>query len=334
MNMKLLIAAFLSLSIVGVSCKNQDEDADETSEQHTTGTEINKPDFQPDSAYSFIEQQVNFGPRVPGTKEHRECAAWLQQKLTAFCDTVYVQSVQVKTGDGKMLPCINLVGAINPGARKRILLLAHWDTRPWADMSATDKDKPILGADDGASGVGVLLEVARQIRSQPLPPDLGVDILFTDVEDYGKTEWGDRSYALGTQYWARNPHVQGYKAEFGILLDMVGGRNARFPLEGVSAKYAHEVQQNVWQAAHRAGFSSHFPFTPANDITDDHLFVNIITKIPTIDIININMNSSSSIFAEHWHTHDDNMSVIDKNTLEAVGETLLQVIYETAGSAV
>lgn len=258
----------------------------------------------------------------------------MQQRLKEFCDTVYVQNVQVKAGDGKMLPCINLIGAINPNAKRRILLLAHWDTRPWADMDSKDKDKAILGADDGASGVGVLLELARQIKSKQLPADLGIDILLTDVEDYGKTEWGDDSYALGTQYWARNPHVPGYKAEFGILLDMVGGRNARFPLEGVSTKYAGDVQQRVWQAANTAGFSSHFPFIAGTDITDDHVFVNVIAKIPTIDIINLNMNSSTSAFAEHWHTHNDNMSVIDKTTLEAVGETLLQVIYESAQPAI
>ena len=138
---------------------------------------------------------------------------------------------------------------------------------------------------------------------------------------------------MGTQYWARNPHVPGYKAEFGILLDMVGARNARFPLEGISTRFAGDVQQKVWQAANTAGFSSYFPFVAGNDITDDHVFINQIIKIPTIDIINLSTSSATS-FAEHWHTHDDNMSVIDKNTLEAVGETLLQVIYETAQPAI
>jgi glutaminyl-peptide cyclotransferase len=324
----LLLATVLSVS----SCKDGDQES-ESADVEQTPRQIDKPNFNPDSAYAYIQTQVNFGPRVPGTKGQKECAAWMQQKLEEFCDTVYVQDVQVKAGDGKMLPCINLIGAINPQAKRRILLLAHWDTRPWADMDSKDKDKPILGADDGGSGVGVLLEVARQIRTKQLPADLGVDILLTDAEDYGKTEWGDESYALGTQYWARNPHLPGYKAEFGILLDMVGGRNARFPLEGVSTKYAGDIQQMVWQAANTAGFSSHFPFVAANDITDDHMFVNIITKIPTIDIINLNMNSTTSVFAGHWHTHNDNMEVIDKSTLEAVGETLLQVIYQTAQPA-
>lgn len=174
-----------------------------------------------------------------------------------------------------------------------------------------------------------MIELARQIKSQPLAKDLGIDILFTDVEDYGKSEWGDDSYALGTQYWARNPHIAGYKANFGILLDMVGARNAVFPLEGISTKYARDAQQRVWAAAGRAGYSSFFPYTEGATITDDHVFVNEIIGIPTLDIINLN-STTGSAFAAHWHTHADDMSIIDKNTLKAVGETLLQVIYEIA----
>lgn len=320
--------------MIYTACNDGDNGKNNAVNDHEEQPEknINKPNFNPDSAYAYIQSQVDFGPRVPGTKGQKDCAAWLRQKLNEFCDTVYIQDVTVKAGDGTKLPCINLVGSVNPGATRRILLLAHWDTRPWADQDVNNQDKPIDGADDGASGVGVLLEVARQIKAQPLPSDLGIDILFTDVEDYGKTEWGDDSYALGTQYWANAPHVPGYKAEFGILLDMVGSRNARFPLEGQSARYALRVQQMVWQAANTAGFSSYFPFVRGNDITDDHVFVNEIMKIPTIDIINLTDNTLTS-FGAHWHTHHDNMSVIDKNTLEAVGETVLQVIYQTAQPA-
>lgn len=318
------VCAALSLLI---SCKDGDQNNDTATSEETQTVKVNKPDFNPDSAYAYIAKQVSFGPRIPGSEGQRACANWMKEMLRAYCDTVYVQDVSVRGGDGKMLPCINLIGSINPNAGRRILLLAHWDTRPWADNDVKDQDKPIPGADDGGSGVGVLLEVARQIRSKPLPEDLGIDILFTDVEDYGKGEWGTNSYALGTQYWARNPHIPGYKASFGILLDMVGARNARFPLEGISTQYAGDIQQKVWQSANTAGFSSYFPFVAAGEITDDHYFVNTIAKIPTIDIINLQTGMGSG-FAPHWHTHNDDMSVIDKNTLEAVGETLLQVIYE------
>lgn len=317
------------LTMVALLASCKDERKTNTNETNTTEapTPINKPVFNADSAYEYVAHQVSFGPRVPGTQAQRNCVAWMNEKLQAYCDTVYVQNVKVKGGDGKMLPCINLIGSINPLATNRILLLAHWDSRPWADEDVTDTNKPILAADDGGSGVAVLLEIARQIKLQPLSKDLGIDILFTDVEDYGKTEWGDDSYALGTQYWANHPHVPGYKADFGILLDMVGARNARFPMEGFSSKYGSAAQQEIWKAAGTAGYSSYFPFENGPYITDDHVFVNEIAHIPTVDIINLNTNSEKS-FASHWHTHQDDMSIIDNNTLKAVGEVLLQVIYE------
>lgn len=321
--------SLISLSVcllAACSTESKEDSSDTTTE---TTKPIAKPNFNADSAYTYIETQVNFGPRVPGTDAHRRAATWMRGKLQEFCDTVYVQDVKVKAGDGTILPCINMIGSINTAAKHRILLLAHWDSRPWADQDPNETTKPILAADDGGSGVGVLIELARQIKSQPLPSNIGIDILFTDVEDYGKSEWGDASYALGTQYWARNPHVAGYTASFGILLDMVGARNAVFPLEGLSTKYAPAIQQKIWRAAGTAGYSSFFPFKEGGAVTDDHYFVNEIIRIPTVDIINLNGNATST-FAPHWHTHNDNMSIIDRNTLKAVGETVLQVIYETA----
>lgn len=334
--MKLLRAATILFSataflISSQGCKNNSTTTTTTTD--TTTVKTNIPEFNADSAYNSVSKQVSFGPRTPGSASQRECADWMQMKLKEVCDTVYRQEAQVTGGDGKKLPCINLIGVIHPKASRRILLLTHWDSRPWADMDTKDKDKPILAADDGGSGVGVLLEVARQIKTHTLPESIGVDILFTDVEDYGRTEWGDESYCLGTQYWANHPHVPGYKADFGILLDMVGAHNAQFPMEGLSTQFAGNVQQTVWQAAGKAGYSSYFPFTQGADITDDHVPVNKIANIPTIDIINLNTNTNGSPFAPHWHTHQDNMDIIDKNTLKAVGQTLLQVIYDNGQPA-
>lgn len=284
--------------------------------------------FSADSAYENIARQVSFGPRVPGTKGQRDCAAWLEASLRRHCDTVIVQSVSVKGGDGKMLPCINLVGSFNPAAQQRYLLLAHWDTRPWADMDTKEKDKPIDGADDGGSGVGVLLEIARQLKQTPLPANVGVDILLVDVEDYGKSEWGDDSYGLGTQYWARNPHVPGYRAEGGILLDMVGAQGARFPMEQTSRMYAQPLQDKIWQTANAAGYSSYFSYEmSAGGVTDDHTFVNEIAKIPTIDIIHLTRATPSG-FPAHWHTHNDAMPVIDRGPLGAVGNTVLAFLRQ------
>jgi peptidase M28-like protein len=324
------------VSIMGFAatgCKDSGEQKNETPVNTTVVAKpVNAPAFDADSAYVSVGKQVAFGPRTPGSVAQTQCAAWMQQKLKTVCDTVYRQQVTVTGGDKKSLPCINLIGVINPAATKRILLLTHWDSRPWADQDTKDKDKPVLAADDGGSGVGVLLEVARQLKAHQLTPSLGIDILFTDVEDYGRSEWGEESYCLGTQYWAHHPHVAGYHADFGILLDMVGAHGAQFPMEGSSTRYAGDIQQKVWKAAGDAGYSSFFPYVAGVDITDDHVPVNQITGIKTIDIISLTLDPQNP-FAKHWHTHADVMDIIDKSTLKAVGQTLLQTIYETAQPA-
>ncbi len=324
------ISFALLLSIVWTGCKDHEEQKKaETTDAAPPSKPVNAPVFDADSAYQNVSKQVALGPRTPGSTAQTQCAAWMEGKLKAVCDTVYKQDVHVTGGDGKSLPCINLIGVINPSASKRILFLTHWDSRPWADQDTKDKDKPVLAADDGGSGVGVLLEVARQLKANGLPGSLGVDILFTDVEDYGRSEWGENSYCLGTQYWARHPHVVGYKADFGILLDMVGAHGALFPMEGYSTQFAGDIQQKVWKAAAGAGYSSYFPYVAGVEITDDHVPVNKITGIKTIDIISLTLDPQKP-FAPHWHTHADVMDIIDKNTLKAVGQTLLQTIYETA----
>lgn len=332
MQLSRLLAAAAVVLLFLSSCNGG---ADKPSSTVTTQptAQVKTPSFNADSAYSLVATQVAFGPRTPGSAAQKQCAAWMTTQLKQCCDTVYTQTTTVTGGDKKQLPCINLVGSINPSAKRRILLLTHWDSRPWGDEDKQDKDKPILAADDGGSGVAVLLEVAKQVKAMGLSPELGVDILFTDVEDYGKDVWGENSFCLGTQYWAAHPHVAGYKAEFGILLDMVGARGAQFPLERISRQFADGVQQNVWQAAAHAGYSSFFPYADAPGITDDHVPVNQIAGIKTIDIVNLT-NNPRSPFAAHWHTHQDNMDVIDRNTLKAVGQTLLQVIYESAAGAI
>ncbi len=333
--MKYIKRAFLfgTVILAVAACNNSGEQKNTatTTDTMAAAKPVSAPVFNADSAYSYVATQVALGPRTPGSEAQTKCAAWMQQKLKAVCDTVYRQDTHVTGGDGKSLPCINLIGAINPKATHRILLLTHWDSRPWADRDTKDKDKPVLAADDGGSGVGVLLELANDIKAKGLSASLGIDILFTDVEDYGRSEWGEDSYCLGTQYWARHPHVPGYKADMGVLLDMVGARGAQFPLEGLSSQYAPVVQQKVWQAAATAGYSSYFPFTSSVDITDDHVPVNRLTGIKTVDIINLTPDNENP-FAAHWHTQQDVMAIIDKNTLKAVGQTLLQFVYEQAAA--
>ena len=284
------------------------------------------PDFNADSAYGFVKAQCDFGPRVPNTKEHKACGDYLVAKMNEWCDTVISQTGMVTAFDGTRLNFRNIISSFNPGTKRRILLFAHWDTRPWADQDTIDTKKPALGADDGGSGVSVLMEIARLLKSNR--PDIGVDLIFFDAEDWGKSGGGseaDDSYALGTQYWTKNLHVPDYRADYGILLDMVGSRQAQFRREGFSKSEAGYVIERVWNIANRLGYGSYFLYEDGGYVTDDHVYVNEI-NIPSIDIINSRMGTRSG-FGEHWHTHRDNMDIIDRGTLKAVGQTIIAVIY-------
>lgn len=286
------------------------------------------PEFNANNAFNNIKAQLDFGPRVPGTEAHKNTADWLRSEMQKSADTVYFQSTQLTLADNKtQVPCYNIIGSFNPQASRRFLLLAHWDTRPWADQAFSDQDKPIPGADDGGSGTGVLLEIARLLKEQRLPEDIGVDILLVDVEDYGNSDWGDNSYALGSQYWSKHPHIPGYHAEAGILLDMVGAAHARFAIEGYSKQYANHVITDVWSIAQELGYGKYFVYEQAGAfISDDHIPINENLQIPTIDIINLPKGTRTG-FPSHWHTHEDNLSNIDVNTLKAVGQTLIQYLY-------
>jgi hypothetical protein len=314
------------LLLISVSaCK--DKQQKKTQPVANAPSEIQTPFFNADSAYYFVKAQCDFGPRVSGTKEAVRCGDYLYSFLLQYCDTVHVQLAKVSAYNGTVLPIRNFIGQFNTQAKKRLLLFAHWDTRPWADRDSERKNDPILGADDGASGVGVLLEIARILSNNN--PAIGVDIAFFDAEDYGnKSDEPDveDSYALGTQYWCKNPVPKDYRADNGILLDMVGARNAQFMLEGYSKQYANSLLTTVWSTASQLGFGNYFVFLDGGYITDDHLYVNKLAGIPSIDIIHTSLSSPNG-FAPHWHTHNDNMEVIDKNTLKAVGQTLLEVIY-------
>lgn len=284
---------------------------------------VQAPAFNQDSAYTYIEKQVSFGPRIPNTPAQLKCAEYLVGKLKNFNAKVIEQDFQVKAYDGKMLRSKNIIASINPQATKRILLGAHWDTRPWSDEDKKDPEKTFDGANDGGSGVGVLLEVARVIGSSEKKPAVGIDIIFFDSEDYGKSEH-ENSYCLGSQYWANNKHVANYSAYYGVLLDMVGAKGARFSKEGISMQYAPSIVNKVWDHAAALGFNQYFTNQEAQGLTDDHFYVNSIGKIPMIDIVEYNKGKG---FGDYWHTQKDNMDVIDKNTLKAVGQTLLQVLY-------
>jgi len=321
--------AFLSCLLLSViffsSCNSCNKPKTDIPVEPVKQVVVNPPTFSADSAYAYTQAQVDFGPRIMNSKSHEECAVWLIREIKKFADTVYVQKFEVTGWDGTKLQCTNIIASINPKASTRVLLTSHWDSRPWADEDTKDKDKPFASAADGASGVGTLIEIARAIRSKPI--SVGVDLFFNDAEDYGKGGNED-SYCIGTQYWGKNPHVPGYKADFGVLLDMAATRNAVFAREETSSFNAGWVLDKVWTNASTLGYSNYFSNQIFGPITDDHVYINQLTKIPTIDIIHLDHNSRSHTFGDYWHTHADNMDIIDKNTLEAVGHTLLYTIYQ------
>jgi hypothetical protein len=323
-----------ALCILLFSCTSCNQPAEQTQTPTSPPAQtVVVPVFNADSAYDFIKAQCDFGPRVPNTKQHDACAEYLISKMSTYCDTVLVQKGQVTTFNKIKLNIQNIICQFNPGTQNRILLFAHWDTRPWADHDTERKDEPILGADDAGSGVGVLIEIARILSTQKI--STGVDVIFFDAEDYGtRMEDGsdNDSYGLGTQYWCKNLMPENYTANYGILLDLVGARNATFHIEGYSKQYASFVVDKVWRAANSIGFSSYFLYADGGYITDDHVYPNRILNIPCIDIINTNPANPRSGFPDHWHTHRDNMDVIDRKTLKAVGQTLLEVLYKHPGS--
>lgn len=317
------------LAVIAVSCSfsSKGKDARKTNEQPSFNVEMT---FNADSAYRYIERQVDFGPRVPGSDSHLNCQSYLVGELLRHgADTVLQQKTTLTAYTGMKLPINNIMGRFNEDTQKRVLLLAHWDCRPWADNDpdVDNRDKPVPGANDGASGVGVLLEIARQLNIKR--PDIGVDILFVDAEDAGRSEGfgsSEDTWCLGTQYWLDNmPYADGVMPVYGILLDMVGGINARFYREYISDQYAEDLNSKVWAIAEASGYGEIFPNQQGGGIVDDHMFVNR-AGIPCIDIVECS-NPETGTFPPYWHTLKDDMSKIDRSRLKAVGQTVLNVIY-------
>ncbi|MFP8488427.1 M28 family peptidase [Gracilimonas sp. Q87] len=315
----LYLLSILTLILIGCG--------DEKSEGLTfteKGREV--PSFNVDSAYHFVEQQVEFGPRVPNTEAHQQALHYFQNKFKSYAgdNAVYVQRFEAE-GYDETLNLGNVIAAFNLSGPDRIMLSAHWDSRPRADMDSTNAENPILGADDGASGVGVLLELARMFRDNP--PPVGVDIILFDGEDYGKS--GDLNrYFLGSRYWSKNPPVPGYSPRFGILLDMVGGAGAQFPKEQYSVNYAPNLVNEVWNIADEKGYGDMFLNEQGAAVSDDHVIVNEQAGIPIINIIHHYRKSNGvAEFPSYWHSQNDDLDIISKETLQAVGDVMAELIY-------
>ncbi len=289
------------------------------------------PKFNSDSAYEYVKAQCDFGPRVPGSEAHALCLAYFVEKFNGFgADTVIVQEGESVIYDGTKMPIRNVIASYGVGKSNRVMICAHWDSRPFADndVNLANRRKPIIGANDGASGVGVIMELARQLGMKDAA--MGVDLILFDLEDLGAPDWAetrlsDGGWALGSKYWASRPHVSGYQAQFGILLDMVGAQGAQFYREYFSDRYASWVLDRVWSKAADMGLSNVFVNQQGGAVTDDH--VNVLKAgIPCIDIIQFQRDTESG-FGDYWHTHNDDMRNIDRATLDAVGRVLMEIIY-------
>ena len=338
MNFRLPLAALAGLLIL-TGCP--DKKAIETAE--TTAAAEPKlakaPVFNADSAYAFTAKQVAFGPRVPNSKAHIATGNWLVAKLKSYGLKVMEQPFEAMTFDGTNIHARNIIAQYQPQAARRVAIFGHWDTRPFADNDKVKKNAPMDGASDGASAVAVALEMARQLSQQPdsLAPNVGVDFIFFDAEDWGHDDTtqadlkdqlagsGTDSWCLGSQYWAKNLLPANYKAEYGVLLDMVGAKNGSFTREGTSRTSARGPLDKIWNTAAQLGYSSFFRFQDTDPITDDHVYTNQ-AGIPTLDIYD-HPPVGTEFFPAYHHATTDNMAIIDRKTMKAVGQTMLQTLY-------
>lgn len=321
MSKRVIILSLLAIFLFQ-ACNNDKK----TGESTTEAVKLTSPGFDADSAFSYAKTQVDFGPRIPSTAAHAKCATYLEEKFRSFGAQVFVQQAATQTYDGKKHQLKNIIVALYPEKTQRILISAHWDARPFSDQDPDPKMKsqPFDAANDGASGVAVMLEMARQLQKKQ--PNVGVDFILWDIEDYGKANDespNETTWCIGSQYWAKNQPVKGYKPLYAINLDMVGGGNAQFAQDEISRKYAPNIVSKVWGIGNEIGYGAYFINVPSGSLIDDHFWVNQ-AGIPCIDVIHYTDNAG---FYMNWHTQLDNLNNIDRNTLKAVGQTMLETIY-------
>ena len=291
------------------------------------------PTFNADTCMKYIQEQCNFGPRVTGSKEAEQCRQYLVEQFRRFGAVVEEQQADVTLWDGKVLPACNIIAKLNPDNTDRIIICAHWDSRPWADNDEDEKNHrtPVLAANDGASGVAMMMEICRLLQQNPIK--VGIDFICFDAEDMGTPQWAETeestsdTWCLGSKFWAERAREEGYRARYGVLLDMVGGRGSVFPAEKVSQDYAEPIASLVVRLGNQIGYGHYFPLNREGGyLMDDHVNVNRIARIPCIDIVP-NFTDGPSSFGPTWHTVNDTPENIDVNVLEAVGQTLTQLIY-------
>jgi hypothetical protein len=275
-------------------------------------------EFDGAAAFRYLETQVAFGPRVPGTPPHEREAAWLDSLLRARADTLVVQRWTHVTTKGDSLPLTNFIARFNPAATERILFLAHWDSRPVSDSplsTKADSAQPVPGANDGASGVAMLLGVADALRKSK--PAVGVDLLFDDGEDYGTDFTGDRHDVLIGARWYAQHQPPGPKPLYAVLFDMVADKDQQFFQEGNSLTGAPEVVDLVWTTARDVGHGDRFFASPRHTLIDDHVELQK-AGIRAIDVVDFDYPS--------WHTPHDTIDKVSAASLQVVGDVAMALI--------
>lgn len=294
-------------------------------EDAPAGPTPGRPTFDGEVAMELVHRQVNFGPRVPGTDGHRAQLEWMLSRLDSLETEVVADTFAHVTESGDSLTLVNVLGRFAPEESRRILLLAHWDTRPTSDEAADSADRavPVPGANDGASGTAVLLALAEVLSDTP--PPVGVDLLLVDGEDYGPEV---QDMLLGARRYAEVFESEadvvygGVRPVYGVLLDMVGDADPRFPVEGISAQFANAVVGKVWRAAERLGYEDTFPSAVGRNLTDDHVPL-IEAGLPTANVIDFTYGPGNG----YWHTPQDVPDHVSATTLGMVGEVITELVY-------
>lgn len=282
------------------------------------------PEFDGERALGLVVRQVAFGPRVPGSESHRQTREFLVETLSEFADRVGQHHFDYtdRRDSSRTIPGTNIIASFNlePSTGTRVMLAAHWDSRPVADRDPDPANRtlPVPGANDGASGVAVLLEMARLLHVDP--PDVGVDIVLFDLEDFGEDVEEDSSrrnpFAIGSERFAQT--YADYRPTYGVLLDMVCDRNLRIPKEANSLAYARPVVDRIWKAASRVGATA-FVDERGRAVMDDHIPF-LERGIQVVDLIH-------TPFPPYWHTRADTPEQCSAESLQQVGDVLVEVIY-------
>jgi Zn-dependent M28 family amino/carboxypeptidase len=316
MTMREVLAAMLAATLLMSACSKSDAPA----------TAVTTTDFDADSAMSYARQQVAFGPRIPNTEAARKTGDWIVGKLKGTADTVLEQTWTHTTAKGEKLALRNIFARFRPNEKNRVLYLTHWDTRPVADSDPdpANRTKPFDGANDGASGVGLLLAIADALKKTP--PGVGVDLLFVDGEDWGDFGPPDVDVLIGSEYFAAHLPSADYKPLYGVLFDMIGDQDLAIYQEGNSINAAPEVVQKVWGQAKQMGYESTFIPQAQNTITDDHVPL-IKAGLRVIDVIDLDYGPKNASGVGVWHhAVADKMEHVSAKSLKIVGDVALALL--------